>query len=205
MSNKFLTSISVSGAFNDSDDEPGTSGQILTSTGSGTNWVTPSTRDTVYTPKVFNLINAPNINSQGFKIAPDFGSPEITGTTFIQQAPSSNTDFVVSEDGAGIYEVSYSVFYQSTSPNREAIGTYMTLDNLPVSGSLMVNYLRANVAGGGNWSSCSNTFFVNVTDESLRMALCVRRADVNTPPLGLSMQSPVGLTVKSAISFRRIS
>lgn len=205
MSIKFLTSTSVAGAFNDSDDDPGTAGQILTSTGSGTNWVTPSTRDTVYTPRVFNLVDAPSIGTQGFKIASDFSTPEIAGTTIIQQAPSSNTDFLVDEEGVGIYEVSYSVFYNSTSPNREAIGTYMTLGDVPVNGSLMVNYLRANVAGGGNWSSCSNTFFINVTDANFRMALCVRRADVNTPPLGLSMQAPAGMSVKSTVSFRRIS
>jgi len=204
MSNRFLTDISVSGAFKDSSDDSGSSGQILTSTGTGTEWVTPSTRDTVYSPKVYNLINSPSITTQGHKLIPDFGTLEINGTTTMRQAPSSNTDFIVGDGGEGIYEVSYSVFFNSTSTLREAIGVYLTINGAPVSGSLMANYLRANVAGGGNWSSCSNSFYMSVSEPDAAIALCVRRTDASSPPQALSMQSPVGLTIKSAVSFRRI-
>ena len=204
MPNKFLTSISVLGAFRDSSNAPGSSGQLLSSTGSGTDWITPSTRDTVYTPKVFSLVNSPNINSQGHKLVPDFDTLEIDGSTTIEQVNGSDTDFQVTDDNTGIYEVTYSVFYKSTGSVRQPIGTYLTLNGTAVNGSLMVNYLRSDVAGGGNWSSCVNTFYVDVTDANHAMALCVRRADSNTAPSGLSMQSPSNMTVKSTISFRRI-
>jgi len=202
MPNKFLTSISVLGSFRDSGNAPGSSGQVLSSTGSGTSWITPSTRDTVYTPKVFNLVDSPNINTQGYKLVPDFSTLEIDGSTTIGQ--SSNTDFGVTDENTGIYEVTYAVFYKSTSALREPIGTYLTLNGTAVNGSLMVNYMRADVAGGGNWSSCANTFYVKVVDPSHAMALCVRRADSTAAPGGLSMQAPPNMPVKSTISFRRI-
>jgi len=195
----------LTGALRDSNNAKGSAGQVLSSTGSATDWIPLPATATVYTPKVYNLNNSTNINSQGQKLAPDFGTLEIEGNTTVEQVSGSDTDFQVSGEGVGIYEVTYAVFYKNTGNQRTPLGTYLTLNGTAVNGSLMVNYLRANVAGGGNWSSCTNTFYVDVTDASHPMALCVRRADSSTAPSGISMVEPAGMAVKSTISFRRIS
>lgn len=178
---------------------------MLSSTGSATDWIPLPATPTIYTPKVYNLNNSTNINSQGQKLVPDFGTLEIEGNTTIQQVSNSDTDFQVTGENTGIYEVTYAVFYKNTGNQRTPLGTYLTLNGTAVNGSLMVNYVRSNVTGGGNFSSCTNTFYVNVTDASHPMALCVRRADSSTAPSGFSMVEPAGMAVKSTISFRRIS
>ena len=195
----------LTGALRDSNNATGSAGQVLSSTGSATDWVSLPASSTVYTPKVYNLNNSTNINSQGQKLVPDFGTLEIEGNTPVQQVSGSDTDFQVIDENTGIYEVTYAVFYKNTGNQRTPLGTYLTLDGTAVNGSLMVNYLRANVTGGGNWSSCTNTFYVNVTNNEHAMALCVRRADSTTAPSGISMVEPAGMAVKSTISFRKIS
>lgn len=195
----------LTGALRDSNNAKGSAGQVLSSTGSATDWIPLPATPTIYTPKVFNLNNSTNINSQGQKLVPDFGTLEIEGNTTIQQVSGSDTDFQVTGENTGIYEVTYAVFYKNTGNQRTPLGTYLTLNGTAVNGSLMVNYVRSNVAGGGNFSSCTNTFYVNVTDASHPIALCVRRADSSTAPSGISMVEPAGMAVKSTISFRRIS
>jgi len=195
----------LTGALRDSNNAKGSAGQVLSSTGSATDWIPLPATPTIYTPKVYNLNNSTNINSQGQKLVPDFGTLEIEGNTTIQQVSGSDTDFQVTGENTGIYEVTYAVFYKNTGNQRTPLGTYLTLNGTAVNGSLMVNYLRSDVAGGGNWSSCTNTFYVNVTDASHPIALCVRRADSSTAPSGISMVEPAGMAVKSTISFRRIS
>ena len=195
----------LTGALRDSNNAPGSAGQVLSSTGSATDWIPLPATPTIYTPKVYNLNNSTNINSQGQKLVPDFGTLEIEGNTTIQQVSNSDTDFQVTGENTGIYEVTYAVFYKNTGNQRTPLGTYLTLNGTAVNGSLMVNYVRSNVTGGGNFSSCTNTFYVNVTDASHPMALCVRRADSSTAPSGFSMVEPAGMAVKSTISFRRIS
>jgi len=195
----------LTGALRDSNNATGSAGQVLSSTGSATDWIPLPATPTIYTPKVYNLNNSTNINSQGQKLVPDFGTLEIEGNTTIQQVSGSDTDFQVTGENTGIYEVTYAVFYKNTGNQRTPLGTYLTLNGTAVNGSLMVNYLRSDVAGGGNWSSCTNTFYVNVTDASHPIALCVRRADSSTAPSGISMVEPAGMAVKSTISFRRIS
>ena len=195
----------LTGALRDSNNAPGSAGQVLSSTGSATDWIPLPATPTIYTPKVYNLNNSTNINSQGQKLVPDFGTLEIEGNTTIQQVSNSDTDFQVTDENTGIYEVTYAVFYKNTGNQRTPLGTYLTLNGTAVNGSLMVNYVRSNVTGGGNFSSCTNTFYVNVTDASHPMALCVRRADSSTAPSGFSMVEPAGMAVKSTISFRRIS
>ena len=195
----------LTGALRDSNNAKGSAGQVLSSTGSATDWIPLPATPTIYTPKVYNLNNSTNINSQGQKLVPDFGTLEIEGNTTIQQVSGSDTDFQVTDENTGIYEVTYAVFYKNTGNQRTPLGTYLTLNGTAVNGSLMVNYVRSNVTGGGNWSSCTNTFYVNVTDASHPMALCVRRADSSTAPSGFSMVEPAGMAVKSTISFRRIS
>jgi hypothetical protein len=195
----------LTGALRDSNNAPGSAGQVLSSTGSATDWIPLPATPTIYTPKVYNLNNSTNINSQGQKLVPDFGTLEIEGNTTIQQVSGSDTDFQVTGENTGIYEVTYAVFYKNTGNQRTPLGTYLTLNGTAVNGSLMVNYVRSNVAGGGNFSSCTNTFYVNVTDASHPIALCVRRADSSTAPSGISMVEPAGMAVKSTISFRRIS
>ena len=195
----------LTGALRDSNNAKGSAGQVLSSTGSATDWIPLPATPTIYTPKVYNLNNSTNINSQGQKLVPDFGTLEIEGNTTVQQVSGSDTDFQVTDENTGIYEVTYAVFYKNTGNQRTPLGTYLTLNGTAVNGSLMVNYVRSNVAGGGNFSSCTNTFYVNVTDASHPMALCVRRADSSTAPSGISMVEPAGMAVKSTISFRRIS
>jgi hypothetical protein len=195
----------LTGALRDSNNAKGSAGQVLSSTGSATDWIPLPATATVYTPKVYNLNNSTNINSQGQKLVPDFGTLEIEGNTTIEGVGTNDTDFQVTGENTGIYEVTYAVFYKNTGNQRTPLGTYLTLNGTAVNGSLMVNYLRSDVAGGGNWSSCTNTFYVNVTDASHAMALCVRRADSSTAPSGISMVEPAGMAVKSTISFRRIS
>ena len=195
----------LTGALRDSNNAKGSAGQVLSSTGSATDWIPLPATPTIYTPKVYNLNNSTNINSQGQKLVPDFGTLEIEGNTTVQQVSGSDTDFQVTDENTGIYEVTYAVFYKNTGNQRTPLGTYLTLNGTAVNGSLMVNYVRSNVAGGGNFSSCTNTFYVNVTDASHPMALCVRRADSSTAPSGISMVEPTGMAVKSTISFRRIS
>ena len=195
----------LTGALRDSNNAKGSAGQVLSSTGSATDWIPLPATPTIYTPKVYNLNNSTNINSQGQKLVPDFGTLEIEGNTTIQQVSGSDTDFQVTGENTGIYEVTYAVFYKNTGNQRTPLGTYLTLNGTAVNGSLMVNYLRSDVTGGGNWSSCTNTFYVNVTDASHPIALCVRRADSSTAPSGISMVEPAGMAVKSTISFRRIS
>ena len=195
----------LTGALRDSNNAKGSAGQVLSSTGSATDWIPLPATPTIYTPKVYNIGSGININSQGRKLVPDFGTLEIEGNTTIQQVSGSDTDFQVTGENTGIYEVTYAVFYKNTGNQRTPLGTYLTLNGTAVNGSLMVNYLRSDVTGGGNWSSCTNTFYVNVTDASHAMALCARRADSSTAPSGISTVEPTGMAVKSTISFRRIS
>ena len=203
----------VTGAFYDSSNDPGTAGQILSSTATGTDWIAaPSAGSTVYTPSVFEIKNSAITASQN-RAAHMEQTLLITGSTGVTIASGQFVALTASQ--AGVYEISYTIYLETTNTgNRQIIGAYVERQAsgstpLMLDGSFSSVYMRLGGSNQGGAGTITNTFYAVIADDDVfKFRTC--RVDVNTAPVGVSITTPVfpatsGNLVKHTISFRKIN
>jgi hypothetical protein len=164
--------VRVTGAYYDSNNEAGTSGQVLTSTGSGTDWVTPATTTA---SSLYDLLPAARVaynwtgqvvNDTWTDIFSAADNVLTTGTWMVQMYIS---DFAV---GGGHYTYTYTgtmQWYQQTvNQDGESAASEIYLHRMGHAANTSALYLRTTetrVAGGnigkfqikGNYSNTANT------------------------------------------------
>lgn len=164
--------VRVTGSYYDSNNEAGTSGQVLTSTGSGTDWVTPATTTAA---SLYDLLPAARVaynwtgqvvNDTWVDIFSAADNVLTTGTWIVQMYIS---DFAV---GGGHYTYTYTgtmQWYQATvNQAGEAAASEIYLHRMGHAANASALYLRTTemtaVSGGigklqikGNYSNTSNT------------------------------------------------
>jgi hypothetical protein len=162
----------VTGAYYDSNNEAGTSGQVLSSTGSGTDWVTPATTTAT---SLYDLLPAARVaynwtgqvvNDTWTTIFSKSDNILTTGTWMVQMYIS---DFAV---GGGHYTYTYTgvmQWYQETvNQTGEAAFSEIYLHRMGHAANASVLYLRTAESGAaagnlgyfqikGNYSNTSNT------------------------------------------------
>jgi hypothetical protein len=162
----------VTGAYYDSNNEAGTSGQVLSSTVTGTDWVTPATTTAT---SLYDLLPAARVaynwtgqvvNDTWTDVFTSSTNVLTTGTWMVQMYIS---DFAV---GGGHYTYTYTgtmQWYQETvNQSGEAAASEIYLHRMGHAANASVLYLRTtetNVSGGyigkfqikGNYSNTSNT------------------------------------------------
>ena len=201
----------VTGAFHDSSNSAGSSGQVLSSTGIGTDWISPPS-NTVYTPSVFEIKNSAITASQN-RAAHMEQTLLIAGSTGVTIATGQNVALTASL--AGVYEISYTIYLETTNTgNRQIIGAYVERQAsggspLMLDGSFSSVYMRLGGSNQGGAGTITNTFYAVIGDDDVfKFRTC--RVDVNTAPVGVSITTPVfpatsGNLVKHTISFRKIN
>jgi len=202
--------IRVTGAFLDSGNSPGTAGQILSSTVSGTDWIAaPSAGSTVFTPSIFQIQNANNINSQGRATTMN-NTMLMTGSTGVTIPGSGGTDVTATK--AGVYEISFNIYVETSHTVRQIIGAYVgkqTGENTEVilDGSLSTVYMRVGGSNQGGEGSITNTFYADVSvGDVFRFRTCRADANSTTPPVGINIASPTfPANTKHFIRFRKIN
>jgi hypothetical protein len=164
--------VRVTGAYYDSNNEAGTSGQVLTSTGSGTDWVTPATTTA---SSLYDLLPAARVaynwtgqvvNNTWVDIFTAADNVLTTGTWMVQMYIS---DFAV---GGGHYTYTYTgtmQWYQDgVNQDGESAASEIYLHRMGHAANTSALYLRTTetrAAGGnigklqikGNYSNTANT------------------------------------------------
>jgi hypothetical protein len=159
--------IRVTGAYYDSNNETGSSGQILTSTGSGTDWVAPaSLYDLLPAARVAYNWTGQVVNDTWTDVFTASNNVLTTGTWMVQMYISDNAV------GGGHYAYTYTgtmQWYQdSVNQDGEAAASEIYLHRMGHAANSSVLYLRTTetrVAGGnigkfqikGNYSNTANT------------------------------------------------
>ena len=199
----------VTGAFYDSSNDPGTAGQILSSTATGTDWIAaPSAGSTVYTPSVFEIKNSA-ITATQTRAAHMEQTLLITGSTGVTIASGQFIALTASQ--AGVYEISYTIYLKTTHTVRQVIGAYVERQpsggsTSQLAGSFSSVYMRIGGSNQGGEGTITNTFYAVIAANDV-FRFRTGRADVNTAPVGVSIATPTwpGSTVKHTISFRKIN
>ena len=162
----------VTGAYYDSNNEAGTSGQVLTSTGSGTDWVTPATTTAT---SLYDLLPAARVayNWTG-QVVNDTWTDVFTSSTNVLTTGTWMVQMYIDDwdEGGGHYTYTYTgvmQWYQTTvNQAGEAAASEIYLHRMGHAANASVLYLRTtetNVSGGyigkfqikGNYSNTSNT------------------------------------------------
>ena len=199
----------VTGAYYDSNNSAGTAGQILSSTATGTDWIAaPSAGSTVYTPDVFEITTNQSITSQGTLLSMS-GTQIIDGSTGAT-IPSGGGNTITATQN-GVYEISYTMYLETTHNVRQIIGAY--IEKTPsgsqpsqLAGSFSSVYMRVGGSNQGFAGTITNTFYaVLAANDAIKIRM--GRTDSNTSPTGISIQVPDYPTsgVKHVISLRKIN
>jgi hypothetical protein len=199
----------VTGAYYDSGNSAGTAGQILSSTATGTDWIAaPSAGSTVYTPDVFEITTNQSITSQGTLLSMS-GTQIIDGSTGAT-IPSGGGNTITATQN-GVYEISYTMYLETTHNVRQIIGAY--IEKTPsgsqpsqLAGSFSSVYMRVGGSNQGFAGTITNTFYaVLAANDAIKIRM--GRTDSNTSPTGISIQVPDYPTsgVKHVISLRKIN
>lgn len=162
----------VTGSFIDSNNEAGTSGQVLTSTGSGTDWVTPATTTAT---SLYDLLPAARVayNWTG-QVVNDTWTDVFTSSTNVLTTGTWMVQMYIDDwdEGGGHYTYTYTgvmQWYQTTvNQAGEAAASEIYLHRMGHAANASVLYLRTtetNVSGGyigkfqikANYSNTSNT------------------------------------------------
>ena len=196
----------VTGAFYDSNNSAGSSGQVLSSTATGTDWVAAGA--TVYTPDVFEITTNQSITSQGTLLSMS-GTQIIDGSTGAT-IPSGGGNTITATQN-GVYEISYTMYLETTHNVRQIIGAY--IEKTPsgsqpsqLAGSFSSVYMRVGGSNQGFAGTITNTFYaVLAANDAIKIRM--GRTDSNTSPTGISIQVPDYPTsgVKHVISLRKIN
>jgi len=164
--------IRVTGAYYDSNNEAGTSGQVLSSTGSGTDWVTPATTTAT---SLYDLLPAARVayNWTG-QVVNDTWTDVFTSSTNVLTTGTWMVQMYIDDwdEGGGHYTYTYTgtmQWYQTTvNQSGEAAASEIYLHRMGHAANASVLYLRTtetNVSGGyigkfqikANYSNTSNT------------------------------------------------
>jgi len=196
----------VTGAFYDSNNSAGSSGQVLSSTATGTDWVAAGS--TVYTPDVFEITTNQSITSQGTLLSMS-GTQIIDGSTGAT-IPSGGGNTITATQN-GVYEISYTMYLETTHNARQIIGAY--IEKTPsgsqpsqLAGSFSSVYMRVGGSNQGFAGTITNTFYaVLAANDAIKIRM--GRTDSNVSPTGISIQVPDYPTsgVKHVISLRKIN
>ena len=162
----------VTGSFIDSNNEAGTSGQVLSSTGSGTDWVTPATTTAT---SLYDLLPAARVayNWTG-QVVDNTWTDVFTSSTNVLTTGTWMVQMYIDDwdEGGGHYTYTYTgvmQWYQSTvNQAGEAAASEIYLHRMGHAANSGVLYLRTtetNVSGGyigkfqikANYSNTSNT------------------------------------------------
>ena len=195
----------VTGAYYDSNNSPGTAGQVLSSTVTGTDWVAAGSGSTVYTAAIWQVEND-TFTTDNTTIICDTNRI-YNGTTSVSNAGPTAGSLVM--DVAGVYEISYSVAVrvpQSGAPStRQVPALYLTLTpdggtEAKIPGSLNSTYLRLYGSNQGGFTSFSNKIYVE-TDENGEVQLKIVWLDGTDKDV--EIYSAAG--IQNTISIRRIT
>ena len=197
----------VTGAFYDSNNSAGSSGQVLSSTATGTDWISAS-GDTVYTPSIFEISNQAITSSQS-RAAEMSQTLVMTGSTGVTIASGQSTALTASQ--AGVYEITYTMYIKTTHSVRQTIGAYVERQAsggqpAMLAGSLFATYTRIGGTNQGGEASLTNTFYADIEANDV-FRVRTGRTDVNSTPVGISIADPTwpGSSTKHVISFRKIN
>ena len=194
----------VTGAFYDSSNDPGTAGQVLSSTATGTNWVAAGGGgSTVYTAAIWE-VDSDTFTTDDTTIICDTNRI-YNGTTSVSNAGPTTGSLVI--DDAGVYEISYSVSIKapSSSTTRQVPALYLTLKpsggtEVKIPGSINATYLRLPGVNQGGFTSLSNKIYVEVAAEA-EIQLKIVWLNGNTK----STEIYTAASIQNTISIRRIT
>ena len=204
--------IQVTNAFYDSAVSAGTSGQVLSSTATGTAWVAAGGGggSTVYTAAIWE-VSSDIFTADNTTIICDTNRI-YNGTTSVSDAGPTTGSLVI--DDAGVYEISYSVAIrvpQSGAPStRQVPALYLTLTpnggtEVNIPGGLNSAYLRLYGANQGGFTSLSNKIYVEV-GASAEIQLKIVWLDGNDKDAEIYKADPTGSSpIQNTISIRRIT
>ena len=202
----------VTGAYYDSNNSPGTAGQVLSSTVTGTDWVAAGSGggSTVYTPAIWE-VDSDIFTADNTTITCDTNRI-YNGSTSVSTAGATSGSLVI--DDAGVYEISYSVAIrvpQSGAPStRQVPALYLTLTpnggtEVNIPGGLNSAYLRLYGANQGGFTSLSNKIYVEVAAEA-EIQLKIVWLDGNDKDAEIYKADPTGSSpIQNTISIRRIN
>ena len=203
----------VTGAFYDSTNSPGTAGQVLSSTATGTDWVDNNASNTARAD-MFEIDNAA-ITSQNQSAA--INATQILTAGNVTR--TSGTQMEVQTEGQ--YAVNFGFYLRTDYSVRQVMGAYLERARVVggetvytvIPGSLAATYTRITGTNPGDQSSVTNSFFCDLqADDVLRLQL--GRTDVNANPISIGIVYPSGSSgwpttsignAKHHIAFRRVA
>ena len=197
--------IQVTNAFYDSTVSAGTSGQVLSSTATGTAWVAAGGGggSTVYTAAIWE-VESDTFSTDDTTIICDTNRI-YNGSTSVSTAGATAGSLVI--DDAGVYEISYSVSVKATSSitTRQVPALYLTLTpnggtEVKIPGSINATYLRLPGANQGGFTSFSNKIYVEVAAEA---EIQLKIVWLNGSTKSAQIYTAAG--IQNTISIRRIN
>tara|TARA_R110000824_G_scaffold217671_1_gene404123 strand:- start:28 stop:882 length:855 start_codon:yes stop_codon:yes gene_type:complete len=193
----------VTGAYYDSNNSPGTAGQVLSSTVTGTDWVAAGGGgSTVYSPDIWEIVDSQTISNGTTIYRSEFNGKLVEGTT---NTTAGDDDYKIKVVDAGVYEISYSATLQTTYSVRQVIAGYFELDDGVIAGSAMSNYLRTTGTNQGGVSSVSNSFYCTIAaNQILRFAFRQIGPSNFTGMQNMAIIAPFS-GMASTVSVRRIT
>ena len=195
----------VTGAFYDSTNSPGTAGQVLSSTATGTDWVAAGGGggSTVYTAAIWE-VESDTFSTDDTTIICDTNRI-YNGSTSVSTAGATAGSLVI--DDAGVYEISYSVSVKATSSitTRQVPALYLTLTpnggtEVKIPGSINATYLRLPGTNQGGFTSLSNKIYVEVAAEA---EIQLKIVWLNGSTKSAEIYTAAG--IQNTISIRRIN
>jgi hypothetical protein len=196
----------VTGAFYDSNVSAGTSGQVLSSTATGTDWIDASSGSTVYTAAIWQVEND-IFTTDNTTIICDT-TRIYNGTTSVSDAGPTSGSLVI--DDVGVYEISYSVSVrvpQSGAPSTRQVPALYLTETRPgasegkIPGSVNSAYLRLYGSNQGGFTSFSNKVYFAITTASTEIQLKIVWLD------GTDKDAEIfnAASIPNTISIRRIT
>jgi hypothetical protein len=206
----------VTGAFHDSSDDPGTAGQVLSSTATGTNWVANNVSFNARAD-MFEIDNVA-ITSQGQ--GANINATQILTAGNVTR--TAGTQMEVQTDGQ--YAVNFTFYLRTDYSVRQTMGAYLEVERIVsgntvyivIPGSLAATYTRIAGTNPGDQSSVTNSFFCDLKADDV-LVLKLGRTDVNVNPISIGIVYPSGTSgttgwpptstgnSKHHIAFRRVA
>ena len=153
-------SLRVDGTFLDSDGDAGTSGQVLSSTGTGTNWVAAASGGGISNYAKYVGTGTLNVNSSTTYTERAW----INTTAQFSSGTWSATSSAITVPNAGLYLVQVN-WYLTSSVSRSNIGIKFAINDTQQSEIAAHNYIR-NASGHNEASvNMSTTFNLSASDE----------------------------------------
>ena len=190
--------LQVTLAFYDSSVSAGASGQVLSSTATGTSWV-DATAGSSFTPDVWQVNTADDLSTDDQTLICD--TVQITNGTTNTTAAGGNAGEIRIVD-AGTYEITYSVGIKVPTgiATRQVVAMYVGAAGTPIPGSLNSTYLRLPGSNQGGFTSLFNSSYITVSANT-DISLIIGWLDGTNK--SVDIYEPA--SVQNAISIRRIA